>query len=404
MTCRQSHPMTSTRFLRARACAVVAATAAVLGVFSLLAPTIASGNDAYTVVGNQIRSSSGRPVLLAGVNRPSLEWSCVGDTVTGSPIGIPASDFTTMVRSWYANSVRIDLDQDMMLRGSAQYCRGYEATVKAAVRAAQAAGMIVILDVHDSDAGDLGLQEQPSGQQCMPDRNTITFWRELSAIYEHDPGVWFELYNEPVPPDRAGRLVGASAGQWRIWRTGGTVTCPRDDGASRGTFRFHAVGMHTLYGTIRATGASNVVVVDGLNFAGTLSGMPLLSGTNIVYAIHPYIDPSSPDDAHNGVWNREFGDLSATHAVVATEFGDFQCGSPAYDNAILSYMNAHRVGYDAWAWWVGGCDFPSLITDAAGDCVRSMGCVIQANMELLWARRTVQHEARAPQLRVVRRP
>jgi endoglucanase len=349
---------------------------------------------AYTVVGNQIRNSNGKRVLLAGVNRPSLEWSCVGDTVTGTATGIPASDFTTMVRRWHANSVRIDLNQDMMLRGSAQYCPDYEARVEAAVRAAQAAGMIVILDDHGSDAGNLQL-EVPT-EQCMPDRHTITFWRELAVIYRHDPGVWFELYNEPVPPDRAGRLFGASASQWRVWLGGGAVTCPRNDGAARGTVRFQAVGMQTLYDTVRATGSSNIVIVDGLDVAGTLAGVPLLSGTNVVYAIHPYIDPASPDDAHNRVvWNREFGDLSAKHAVLATEFGDFQCGNAAYDNAILSFMNAHKVGYDAWAWFVGGCRFPSLITDAAGDCVKTMGCVIQANIELLWGRRRSRSETAA---------
>jgi hypothetical protein len=139
--------------------------------------------------------------------------------------------------------------------------------------------------------------------------------------------------------------------------------------------------MQTLYDTIRAAGATNIVAVDGLNFTGTPGGVPLLSGTNIAYAIHPYIDPSSPDDANNGVWKREFGDLSATHTVVATEFGDFQCGNASYDHAILRYMKAHKVGYEAWAWWVGGCRFPSLITDAAGDCVETMGCLIQASME-----------------------
>jgi endoglucanase len=334
----------------------------------------------YAIVGNRIETSAGKQVILHGVNRPSLEWSCTGETVTGSAAGIPASDFTTMVNRWNANSVRIDLDQDMLLKGSSQYCRDYEATVERAVSDAQAAGMIVILDVHNSDAGHLRLPRYSFSGQCMPDRNTMTFWREMAAVYKKDPGVWFELYNEPVPPDRSGALGGASAAQWRVWRDGGTVTCPRDDGTEKGTFTFHAVGMQSLYDIIRAAGAANIVVVDGLDVAGTFSGVPLLAGTNIAYGIHPYVNTVSPDDVSLGVWGREFGRLSATHAVLATEFGDYQCGNEEYDNAILHYMNTHGVGYDAWAWWVGGCGFPSLITDPAGDCVETMGCVIQQNM------------------------
>lgn len=287
-----------------------------------------------------------------------------------------------MVNEWNANSVRLDLDQDMMLKGSAQYCRRYKATVESAVREARAAGLIVILDVHDSDAGNLRLPEQSSTrQQCMPDRNTTIFWTEMAAVYKGDPGVWFELYNEPVPPDGRGKLEGDSAAQWHVWREGGLVTCPKDDGGKKGTFTFDAVGMESLYNTIRATGATNIVIADGLNVAGTLSGVPLLAGTNIAYAVHPYIDTSSPDDASNGVWDREFGRMSATQAVLATEFGDFQCGNAKYDKAILHYMEVHGVGYDAWAWWVAGCGFPSLITDAAGDCVKTMGCTIRQNME-----------------------
>ena len=337
-------------------------------------------SNRYAIVGDRIETAAGKQVILHGVNRPSLEWSCTGETVTGSAAGIPASDFTTMVNRWNANSVRIDLDQDMILKGSSQYCRAYKATVERAVSEAQAAGMIVILDVHNSDAGRLRLPPYSFYGQCMPDRNTITFWRQMAAVYKSDPGVWFEPYNEPVPPERSGKLNGANSSQWRVWRNGGTVTCAKDDGAEKGTFTFHAVGMQSLYDTIRATGAPNIVIADGLNYAGTLSGLPLLAGKNIAYGIHPYIDTSSPDDASNGVWDREFGRLSARQAVLATEFGDFQCGNTKYDNAILHYVNVHRVGYDAWAWWVGGCGFPSLITDAAGDCVQTMGCVIQQNM------------------------
>jgi endoglucanase len=341
-------------------------------------PTVAKTSGVYTVVGNVIENAAGQPVILHGVDRPSLEWSCSGESVTDAQTGIPASDFTTMANTWNANSVRISVNQDMLLKGASQYCSTYEATIEKVVKEAEAAGLIVIIDVHDSDAGNVALPHQNIGQQCMPDQNTITFWKQFAAIYKGDPNVWFEAYNEPVPP-------GSTATEWKTWLNGGNVTCPLDDGlgtsANAQTVSFNAAGMQALYNAIRGTGANNIVILDGIQYASTLGGVPLLSGKNVAYGVHPYINTSAPNGATNGAWDSAFGDLSAKQPVITTEFGDSQCGDATYENSILSYMRAHKVGYTAWAWWVGGCSFPSLITNSAGACVNSMGCVIQQDMK-----------------------
>lgn len=323
---------------------------------------------AYSVVGNTIENGSGQPVVLHGVDRPSLEWSCSGFSADKQPTGIPASDFATMRTKWNANAVRIALNQDHWLKGAAQYCgdngtsqtNHYAATVQAAVQAAEANGLIVILDLHWSDQGNLQFPAPPNGQtnqQCMPDQNSVTFWQQVAAVYKNDPNVWFELYNEPHPNN------------WTIWKNGGSVC------------GFQAVGMQTLVDTVRTAGASNLVLAGGDSYASHLDGVPLLSGSNIVYAIHPYANPSNPDswDKSDGDWNNRFGNLSAQVPVVATEFGDLQCGS-TYDQGILDYFRSKHIGYTAWAWYADTCGFPSLITDAAGDCKASMGCTIQQDM------------------------
>ncbi len=112
-----------------------------------------SASVAFTVVGNKIENSSGQQVLLHGVDRPSLEWSCTGTNVNGVDSGIPASDFTTMRKTWNADAVRIALSEDRWLPGTKDYCSGYQNTVKTAVQDARAAGLIVILDLHWSDQG-----------------------------------------------------------------------------------------------------------------------------------------------------------------------------------------------------------------------------------------------------------
>jgi endoglucanase len=325
---------------------------------------------AYTVSGNSILNASGQKVLLHGVDRPSLEWSCSGTSVTGAGTGIPASDFATMKNDWNANAVRVPVSEDRWLSGTADSCSTYQATVEAAVKNIEANGMIAIIDLHWSDQGS---DSTASGQQCMPDQNSVTFWQQVAQHYKGDPNVWFELYNEPYPPGST------QAAEWSTWQNGGSVTCNALVGGHTATW--NAPGMQTLVNTVRATGADNIVIAGGLSFSSVLANAPTLTGGNVAYAVHPYENTSDPDGATDGSWANNFGNQAAKAPVIATEFGDMSCGAPTYDNAILSYFHAHNMGYTAWAWYVGGCSFPSLITNAAGDCVNSMGCTIQTDMK-----------------------
>jgi endoglucanase len=328
-----------------------------------------TNTGAYTVSGNLIKNSSSQTVIIHGVDRPSLEWSCSGEQASGSGSGIPASDFATMRNDWNANAVRIPLDQDRWLTGAAQYCSSYKATVEAAVQEAEANKMIVILDLHWSDQGSLS--NSASGQQCMPDQNSVTFWQQIATLYKNDPNVWFELYNEPYPPGSS------QSAEWNTWQNGGSVTCTALVGGRTATW--NAPGMQTLVNTVRATGANNIVLAGGLAFSSVLAGAPTLTGGNVVYAVHPYDNGGS--GATNGSWANNFGNQAAKAPVIATEFGDKECGDSAYDSGIMSYFKAHDIGFTGWAWYVGGCSFPSLITNAAGTCVNSMGCTFQAAMK-----------------------
>jgi aryl-phospho-beta-D-glucosidase BglC (GH1 family) len=184
----------------------------------------------------------------------------------------------------------------------------------------------------------------------MADMNSITFWSEVAATYKNDGRVMFELYNEPhdVP--------------WNIWKSGGMT--------SGG---WMAAGMQQLYDAVRGANADNLVIIGGLSFAYDLSGVPKnrINGYNIVYATHPY--GGSADKGPN-TWNSNFGFLAATDPVVMTEFGDgAECSGQSYTPAINSYVSSlltyadqHQVNWTAWAWFSGGCTFPSLITDWLG--------------------------------------
>lgn len=332
--------------------AIIAIT--LLGVH-LLSTSHADSNG-YHIEGNTIKDANGKVFVSHGVDRPTLEWGCGGNDVGGGGSSIPDSDFSTMHNSWSANTVRIALNQDFWLPGASRYCSSYQNTVDHALQTARNAGMVVILDLHWSDQGNLA--NTSPGQQCMADQNSITFWQQVASKYKTDTGVWFELYNEPENIS------------WSIWQNGGN-TCG-----------FNAVGMQKLADTIRATGASNIVLAGGINYATHLDGMPRLSGSNIGYATHPYADQSNANSWSVGDWDNRFGYVGATAPVIATEFGKSVCGTSTYDQGILDYFRSHGIGYTGWAWFSGGCNFPSLISDAAGTCAQG-GCAVQADMKAI---------------------
>ncbi|HET9050924.1 MAG TPA: cellulase family glycosylhydrolase, partial [Candidatus Dormibacteraeota bacterium] len=318
----------------------------------------------YAVSGNVIVDSTGRPWYAHGLDRPSLEWDCGGETVNGNTGPIPASDFTTMAGQWHANAVRIPLNQDFWLSSTgatvapSEACPGYATTVHQAVAAAEAAGLAVILDLHWSDEGNL--TSTSVGQKCMPDQNSVTFWRSVATAYASDRNVMFELYNEPHDTP------------WPVWRNGGTFTCT--DGVT-----YTAAGMQQLTDTVRAAGAQNVVVVGGNRWAFDLGGLPTvgaITGGNVAYATHPY-EGSAGDSP--SAWDAAFGYLTPSAPVIATEFGTSTCAVDAYDTDILTYFRTHGVSSTAWAWYVGGCAFPSVISSAAGACV-SFGCPAQSDI------------------------
>jgi hypothetical protein len=319
-------------------------------------PTAPVAPGGYYVNGNTICTPEGRPHLLHGVDRPSLEWNSMGQNLSKADFALMGS----APGSWNANVVRIGLNQDFWLAGSPLADPSYPDTVSQAIAWAEMAGMDVILDLHWSDQGVLGscVSTPTTGcQQLMPDANSLTFWSQVAAKYQGDGRVMFELYNEPHDVS------------WDVWRNGG------DTGAG-----WKAVGMQQLYDAVRATGAQNLVIIGGLNWAYDLSGVPAnrIMGYNIAYATHPYGTTDGftrpPSD-----WDRAWGFLTATDPVVATEFGvlnDTACTFD-YDKQVIAYADAHAASWTAWAWYPGGCTFPAIINDWAGT-PSPTGMVVQA--------------------------
>ena len=276
--------------------------------------TLAPGMDAtglfaqslaLRVTGNKVYNSNNQVVRLVGVNVPGMEWSNDGE-------GRVLSSMDASYGSFKSNHIRLPLAQDRWFGKAPWQSDGgsaYRKIVADAVAKANAAGKYIVLDLHWSDMGVWGSHIE---QHYMPDNNSTTFWQDVATTYKNHPAVLFDLYNEPHNVS------------WNVWRNGGAVT--------EGGVTYQSPGMQALYNTVRNTGANNVVIVGGLDWAYDLtgaSGTYALEGFNIMLAAHYY------------PWKSKHGDGTVNEAHRASTVDVAKDKYPIY------------VGELGWGDWIG---------------------------------------------------
>jgi hypothetical protein len=255
------------------------------------------------VKGTQILNSKNKPVTLRGVNAACLEWTSDGE-------GHILETVRVAIKDWHVNIIRLPLSQDRWFGkepNQSDEGKAYRALVKEIVDLCSSKGCYILLDLHWSDVNEWG---ENIGQHSMPDRNSVIFWKDFAPVYANHPAVLFDLYNEPHDVT------------WDVWLNGGTIKDrPNRPGAQAKTYE--AVGMQEMLDTVRATGAKNVVIAGGLEWAydfnGILAGRELKdpSGNGVIYANHAY------DNKRESVftWIASMEEATAKFPVIVSEFG-----------------------------------------------------------------------------------
>lgn len=224
------------------------------------------------VAGNQVLTKDGNPVWLQGLNVISLEFLVKGDHVLRSCL--------VALDDWKANIIRLPVKEEYWFgKGPGQKDGGtaYRDLVEAAVTIIANRGAYALLDLHRFRA---------------PKQEHAEFWKDAAAKFKDHPAVLFDLFNEP------------HGMKWEVWRDGGFVPdkeTPADEDAfltaeekSKAAKGFQSVGMQGLLNAARETGAHNIVVAGGLDWAYDLSGIANgfelkdPGGNGIIYATHIY--------------------------------------------------------------------------------------------------------------------
>jgi mannose/cellobiose epimerase-like protein (N-acyl-D-glucosamine 2-epimerase family) len=286
------------------------------------------------VLKTHLVNSNSERVRLTGVNAASLEWTSDGEDHILDTVKVALDN-------WRPNIIRLPLAQDRWFgKAPDQKDAGlaYRALVKEIVDTCAEKGSYIMLDLHWSDAGEWG---NHIGRYVMPDNNSLAFWKEVAATYKNHPTVLFDLYNEPHDVS------------WDIWLKGGTVT--ERNRRMRTELRFEAVGFRTLLDAVRRTGAKNVVVAGGLDWAYDMAGIVAGSqlsdpeGNGVVYANHFY--PIKGDTVEK--WRAKMTAAANRIPIIVSEFGtdsraSARASSEAWVRDILIVLHEHNWDWIAW--------------------------------------------------------
>ena len=340
-----------TLILRAAAATVIFTVAALTLTVELPAAAGASAVTADTsgapsvrVSGNQLIDGSGNPIRLIGVDHSGSEYACVDGAGFFSPTNSDTPAAIATMKSWDINAVRVPLNEDCWLGINMPYPQyggaAYQSAIVNYVNDLNAAGLVVILDLHWSAPGT----ETAVGQAVAADESHApAFWSSVAGTFKGDPGVVFDLFNEPqnVP-----------------------FTCLVSGGCT--VDGFEVAGYDQLISDVRSTGATNVIMVAGTNYAtdpvGFETDMPYDPLGQLAISVHVY---SFNADNTPSSWD-QWLTLMQKVPFVTGELGENDCTSNFID-AYMTWADAHDVSYLAWSFNVGACDSPSLITDDNGD-------------------------------------
>jgi hypothetical protein len=373
-------------------------TALVAGGAWLAAPAVSASSPApapltVKVSGNRLVDGSGAQIVLRGADVSGTEFSCVqggsygnlGFSIYGDQPLSDESTFQTLA-SWHTNVVRIPLNEDCWLGingvNPAYAGSNYQQAIHAEVSAAHAAGLYAILDLHWSAPGTFAAYDQ----QPMADADhSIAFWSSVATSFKSDPGLIFDLYNEPYLD------WGDGATTWQGWLDGMTLSTvvtagqPLPGGGAapfEETYSWKTAGMQQMLNAIRATGNDDVVMANGVGWANQdndwLQYEPTDPASQLIAGLHNYPGQGC---AAESCWTGILAPITEKVPLLVGETGDNITSPLALAPTFLPWCDQHNVSYLGWTWnpWLGYSS-DVLITNWNGTPTNGWGQYFQQHL------------------------
>lgn len=324
-------------------------------------PALGSG---VVVSGRNLVDNAGQDVRLVGVD--------VSELTCKSKLGASTAPLSAAsveaIASWHLNAVRLGISEDCWLgiNGVKPQYSGiyYQDRIKNWVTDLNAAGILVILELQLSAPGTI----LPHTAWPMPDEDhSPAFWSQVASAFSSNPGVIFDLFNEPYMG-----FSHPTLDEWSCWLSGCINTTPVGGTASATSNRlvtYQTAGMQQLVDVVRAAGAKQPILLGGLSGSGDPCGYRMPRSTT--HGVCPEVQYLPSDPAHQLIidlhvylpnsacentkcWNAEYAGISQAGLPLLTgEFGEKNC-SAVFIDSYMNWADQHDVSYLAWAWAVNG--------------------------------------------------
>lgn len=344
-----------------------------VGVYMLVGGFAATPSTGVHISGNKLYDSNNNVLVLRGVNRSGSEYACIqGWGIFDGPNVTNDDGQVALMKNWGVNSVNIGINEDCWLgiNGAPAAYSGinYINAIKHEVATLESNGITPIISYFWGAAGTT----PATGQAAMPDNDHApATWQSIANTFKTDPNVILRLKEEPFP---AGNSDGASA--WSCWKNGdvqydssGSLTpISSNTSCSEG---YKVVGMQSLINIIRGTGASNVIMVPGVEYANSMTNflnptykvIDTLVNSQLMAVVDVY--PEDNVCGSTNCYDTKYAPVAAAMPFDAGEIGEDVNGSSSSTAAVdtlMSWLDSHNAGYQAWSWdtWGGTLQ---LITD-----------------------------------------
>ncbi len=296
-------------------------------------PARAAEAGPYVAVSaNHLVDAGGAAFRLRGVDRSGTEYMCKYGEIFDGP---STTQSIVAMAAWHINAVRLPLNEDCWLgiNGVKPSVSGaaYQTAIEEYVARLQSFGLIVILDLHWAAPSTY----VPENQWPMADADHApAFWTSVASAFKGNHGVIFDLFNEPYITS------------WSCWRSG----CEASHAVGSTTVNYQTAGMQSLLDAVRATGATQPIMLGGLKWAADESQWssftPSDPAKQLVVSFHTYDFTACNTES---CWNSTIAPLAQQVPVVTGEFGQSGC-KRTYVEPFMNWADAHGVSYLGWTW------------------------------------------------------